>query len=72
MPGADTLRLARDTNDPGQYVSFGRWDSIEDVHAWKASPEFRQRMAVVQENVDRFSPAELEVVATIDAGAVVP
>jgi hypothetical protein len=29
-------------------------------------------MAVVQENVDRFSPAELEVVATIDAGAVVP
>ena len=65
MPGAGTLRLARDLGNPGYFVSFGRWDDIEHVHAWKASPEFSERMSRVQQHVDQFRPAELEVVATV-------
>ena len=65
QPGAGTLRLARDAADPGQFVSFGRWDSFDAAHAWKASPEFRERMSRVQQHVDQFTPAELEIVASI-------
>jgi heme-degrading monooxygenase HmoA len=68
-PGAGTLRLARDLRDPGQFVSFGVWESIEAVRGWKGSPEFRERMARLQEHVAEFQPGELELVASAEAGA---
>jgi len=64
MPGAGRLRLARNDAD-GNYVSFGRWEGIDAVRAWKGLPEFGERIARVQQHVGRFSPAELEVVATV-------
>jgi heme-degrading monooxygenase HmoA len=39
------------------------WESLEAIQGWKAHPEFRQRMAHVQEHVDVFAPTETEVVA---------
>jgi heme-degrading monooxygenase HmoA len=66
MPGAGTLRLARDLGDATRYVSFGWWDSAESAHAWKSSPEFRERMGRVQQHVAKFSPAELEIVETVN------
>ena len=37
MPGAGTLRLVRDLHEPGRFVSFGDWESIDEVKAWKSS-----------------------------------
>ncbi len=65
MPGAGALRLTRDLVDRSRFVSFGRWDDLEAVHAWKASPEFRVRMAAVQAHVESFVPSELEVVRVV-------
>jgi heme-degrading monooxygenase HmoA len=65
LPGARRATLARDLRDPGRYVSFAAWDDLESVKAWKASPEFKPRMARVQEHVDRFAPTELEIVAVV-------
>ena len=59
MPGAGRLRLARDREDPSRFVSFGRWESSGAAHAWKASPDFRERMSHVQRHVAEFKPAEL-------------
>jgi heme-degrading monooxygenase HmoA len=70
MEGAGTLRLMRDLGDPSQFLSTGIWGTIEQVHAWKASAEFRPRMGRVQQYVAQFTPAELQVIATADAGAV--
>ena len=64
MPGAGTLRLARDDGDARRYVSFGVWESGDAVRAWKGSPEFRERIARVLRHVEGFEPAELTVVAT--------
>ena len=73
MDGAGTLRLGRDGRDPNRFVSFGPWDSADQVHAWKSNPEFRERMAQVLQYVDEFSPTELDVVASATAGsAAVP
>ena len=69
VPGAGTLRLSRDGADPRRYVSFGPWESLEAVHAWKAMPEQRERMAKVLQHVDDFHPSELELVASATDGS---
>jgi len=69
MPGAGTLRLARDVRDAELFVSFGAWESVDAVRAWKSSPDFRERLARVLQHVDEFEPSELAVVATVEAGA---
>jgi heme-degrading monooxygenase HmoA len=71
MPGAGELRLVRDLHEPGRFVSFGDWQDLERVRAWKSSPEFRERMARVLQHVDDFGPTELELVATAEQGAVI-
>ena len=68
MDGASTLRLGRDTGDPGRFVSFGAWDSPELVHAWKGRGEFRERIGQVLQHVAEFHPAELDVVASASDG----
>jgi heme-degrading monooxygenase HmoA len=68
MPGAGRLQLARDLGQPEQFVSFGDWESIEEVRGWKSSPEFRERMARVLQHVEEFHPAELTLIATAEHG----
>jgi heme-degrading monooxygenase HmoA len=53
-------------------VSFAPWSDADAAHAWKRSPEFRQRIAQVLQYVEDFQPTELSVVAVVDAaGAVI-
>lgn len=69
MPGAGSLRLVRDLSEPQRFVSFGAWESMEQVREWKSSPEFRERMAQVQQHVAEFQASELALVATAETGA---
>lgn len=62
--GAGPAQLTRDLRDPEHFVSFMDWESIEAVRSWKSSPEFKERMGRVQRHVDKFSPTELELVAS--------
>ena len=68
--GAGQLHLTRDLFEDGRYVSFGGWASLDEVHAWKSTPEFKERMAQVLQHVDEFKPAELEEVSLAEKGAV--
>jgi heme-degrading monooxygenase HmoA len=68
LPGAQLALLTRDLRDPDRFVSFVGWDSIDAVHAWKSSPDFKPHMARVQEHIDKFAPTEVEVVITVPAG----
>ena len=69
-PGAagDAL-LVRDLRDPGRFVSFLPWESLEAIKSWKAHPEFKERMGRVQAHVDKFAPTETEVVARVQGAA---
>ena len=69
MPGAGRLSLTRDMRETERFISFGGWESLEQVRGWKGSPEFRERMAHVLQHVADFQPAELQLVATADARA---
>ena len=64
MPGAGKAMLAHDLRDADRFVSFVEWESIDAIRGWKTSPEFKPRMARVQAHIDKFTPTELEVVAT--------
>ena len=68
--GAATLRLGRDTTDPTRFVSFGPWESADQVRAWKRHAELRDRIARVQQLVDSFHPSELDLVAWATDGVI--
>jgi heme-degrading monooxygenase HmoA len=62
-------RDCTDTRETERFISFGGWDSLEQVHGWKDSREFRERMAQILQHVAEFQPSEIELVATADGGA---
>ena len=61
--------LTRDLRDPGRFISFLPWESLEAIQGWKAHPEFKERMSRVQKFVDEFAPTETEVVARVHAAS---
>jgi heme-degrading monooxygenase HmoA len=65
MPGAGTLRLTRDTKDPSRFFSFAPWESIEAIHAWKSSDEFRERIGRVKAHTDEFTAWEFELATMV-------
>jgi heme-degrading monooxygenase HmoA len=67
MPGAGRLQLVHALHEQGRFVSFGDWESIEQVRAWKSSPDFREQIAQVLQHVEEFKP--LALLATTQAGA---
>jgi heme-degrading monooxygenase HmoA len=69
MTGATTLRLGCDLSDPQRHVSFAAWQDAQAAHAWKQSPEFREKIARVLQHVDAFEPSELSVVAAVQTTA---
>ena len=57
--------LLRDTDIPGRFVSFGPWESLEEVQAWRASAAFQEGVARIRELLDGFEPGTYEVAAEI-------
>ena len=70
-PGAQTMRLTHDLSEPQRFFSFAPWDDAGAIHAWKGSPEFRERMAKVRRHTEGFTPWELELVTAVAAGSAV-
>jgi heme-degrading monooxygenase HmoA len=66
-PGAGQLRLSQDLATPHRFVSFGSWNDLDLVHAWKADRDFPTRISAVLQHVAEFHPAELEVVRVVEA-----
>ena len=71
QPGVRTLRLVRDLKEPAKFISFADWDGIESIHAWKATDEFKQRIAKVKQHTDEFTAAEAELTIAIGQPAAV-
>jgi heme-degrading monooxygenase HmoA len=65
-PGCGTLRLVRDRDDASRFMSFGPWESFEAQHAWKESPECKERIMRVRQHVVDFTPSVFEHVTTVE------
>jgi heme-degrading monooxygenase HmoA len=65
MPGSGTFRLIRDLDQARRYVSFAPWESFETQQAWKALPEFRERIGRVRAHCEDFQPSTQELVTEV-------
>jgi heme-degrading monooxygenase HmoA len=59
--GAQAL-LLRDVESPETFLSFGPWEDVAAVAAWRALPGYQERVARLLEVVDGFEPRTLAVV----------
>lgn len=57
--------LLRDVDNRGRFVSFGPWDSLETVDAWRASTPFKEGVARIRELLDAFEPGTYELSAEV-------
>ena len=68
-PGAGTLQLMQDLDNPDVFISIGDWDAYDSIRGWKDTPEFREQIAQVLQHVSEFEPRNLSLVATASDGA---
>lgn len=57
--------LLRDQNQPSLFISYGPWDSAEEVSAWRASEAFTQGVAAIRDNLVSFEPHTMSLVTRI-------
>src|SRR5580765_5089330 len=69
-PGAQTLRLARDTRNENRWMRLGLWEDAEAVRSWKDAGEFKARLGKVVQQASEFEPTELVVQKRVSGGNV--
>jgi heme-degrading monooxygenase HmoA len=60
-----TGTLLRDRSQPGRFVSFGPWPSVEAVEEWRASPGFAERLGALRNTLEGFEPGTYDVVLRV-------
>ena len=60
-------RLLRDVENPSRFVSFGPWESMEEVEAWRASAPFKEGVARIRDLLDAFEPGTYALSAEVSA-----
>jgi quinol monooxygenase YgiN len=53
--------LLRDRERPHRFVSFGPWESIEQVEHWRSSPAFQDSVRELRDVLDSFEPGTFDV-----------
>ena len=54
--------LLQDLDDPTLFYSFGPWDSLEAIQAWRADPGFQERVGRIRELLESFEAYTLRLV----------
>jgi heme-degrading monooxygenase HmoA len=57
--------LLRDRADPTSFLSVGPWRREPDLHAWRKSEGFSERMPTIREMPEGFEPMTLDEVASV-------
>ena len=61
-----TATLLRDRDQPNRFVSFGPWETLEDIERWRSSETFTQSVGKLRELLDDFVPHTMDVAAVIE------
>ena len=56
--------LLRSRDEPGRFLSFGPWESVEQIEAWRGAPEWQELVGRMRELLDGFEPGTYDVAAT--------
>jgi heme-degrading monooxygenase HmoA len=63
FPGAHGTLLQE--TETGRFVSFGPWESEEQIAEWRASPAFQEGVGKMQALLDGFEPGTYRLRADI-------
>jgi heme-degrading monooxygenase HmoA len=58
--------LLRDHVQLNRFISFGPWESLEQVVAWRESSAFTEGLARIREVLDGFEPTTMDLVTRIE------
>lgn len=67
VAGNSWALLLQDRDDPRQFTSFGPWESLEAIEAWRRADGFQDRVGRLQELLASFEAMTLQTVASIGA-----
>lgn len=56
--------LLQDSEDDHLFISFGDWESAEDIKNWRETKEFKEFTEKTKSFVDRFEPHTFHLAAT--------
>lgn len=62
--GAGTAYLLQDPDHPHQFISFGAWDNLEAISAWRQRHEFKSFVNRAKSLCDDFQPHTWRLAAT--------
>jgi heme-degrading monooxygenase HmoA len=57
--------LLHDQEKPGRFISFGPWESLDQIQAWRGSAAFREGVAAIGELLEGFEPGTYEIRAEV-------
>ncbi len=66
LPGDGVRNLLQDQDRPQQFISFGPWENVEAIKAWRERPEFIEFVSKMRQLCEDFQPQSLRLVASSD------
>lgn len=63
QPGAADAYLLQDLHQPRQFASFGAWETLDAIKAWRESNEFKDFVSSAKSLCDEFYPHTFHLVA---------
>jgi heme-degrading monooxygenase HmoA len=61
----ETATLLRDRDQPNLFISFGPWESLEQIEKWRSSDAFTQRVGTLRPMLDDFEAHTMEIAAEL-------
>ena len=61
-----TAMLLRDAEQPNLFISYGPWESVEQIDQWRGSDTFQQGVGRLRDTLNNFAPHTMHVVAEIE------
>lgn len=68
VAGAGWATLVQQDDRPNRFLTFGPWESLEAIDAWRASDGFRERVGRIRELLDDFQPGNYRRRAGVGGG----
>jgi heme-degrading monooxygenase HmoA len=61
----ETATLLRDRDEPNRFISFGPWESLEQIEQWRSSDTFKQGVGALRAMLDHFEAHTMDIAAEI-------
>jgi heme-degrading monooxygenase HmoA len=62
----ETATLLRDRDQPNLFISFGPWESLEQIERWRSSDTFKDGVGTICAMLDDFVAHTMDIAAEIE------